>query len=54
MVRELLDGRELAAGRHSAVWDGRDGRGRAAAAGLYLVRLRAGGVVDHRKLTLAR
>lgn len=54
MVRELLDGRELAAGRHAAVWDGRDARGRHAPAGLYLVRLRAGAVDDHRKLTLAR
>lgn len=54
MVRELLDGRLLPAGRHTAVWDGRDARGHAAPAGLYLVRLRAGGAVDHRKLTLAR
>ncbi len=42
LVRVLLDAR-LPAGRHSARWDGRDGGGRRAAAGMYLCRLTAGG-----------
>jgi len=40
-VRELLRGR-LPAGSHVITWDGLDAGGRAAPAGLYLVRVRAG------------
>jgi hypothetical protein len=40
-VALLLD-RELAAGEHSARWDGRDSNGRARAAGVYFARLTAG------------
>lgn len=38
LVRTLLRG-PLAAGRHTLVWDGRDGRGAAAPAGVYRVRV---------------
>ncbi len=38
LIRELAAGR-LAAGRHEYAWDGRDSRGRLAAAGAYLLRL---------------
>jgi flagellar hook assembly protein FlgD len=40
-VRTLHRG-VLPAGRHRFVWDGRDEKGRAAASGVYLYRLRAG------------
>jgi hypothetical protein len=43
-IRTLLD--ELhTAGSHRASWDGRDDAGRAAASGVYLVRVRAGDFV---------
>ncbi len=38
-VRSLVEG-ELSAGRHAAVWDGRDDRGATGAAGIYFIRLR--------------
>lgn len=53
-VRRLLDGAPLPAGRHVVAWDGRDGAGRAVASGLYLYRLRAGSVVEERKMLLTR
>lgn len=40
------------AGRHTAVWDGRDARGRGLPAGVYFARLRAGDHVESRKLML--
>lgn len=52
-VRTLLHG-ELPAGPGGAVWDGRDERGRDAAGGIYLYRLRAGDQVLTRKLLLVR
>lgn len=42
-VRSLLARESLAAGQHSVLWDGRDGSGRPAAAGIYLVRLQTAG-----------
>ncbi|MHB9028460.1 MAG: FlgD immunoglobulin-like domain containing protein [Candidatus Latescibacterota bacterium] len=53
MVRELSSGR-LSPGRHTAVWDGRDDRGRKVSSGIYMVRLDAGGKTAARKITLAR
>jgi hypothetical protein len=41
-VRVLARGRTFAAGRWSLGWDGRQGDGQAAGAGVYFVRLRAG------------
>lgn len=41
LVRRLVD-QDLGAGRHQAVWDGRDGKGRRVAAGVYFARIRAG------------
>jgi hypothetical protein len=49
LVRELATG-TMPAGRHFAVWDGRDRFGRAAASGLYFVRLENGGRTVQRKL----
>ena len=53
LVRRLLDA-ELAAGPHSARWDGRDGGGGAVASGTYVARLQAGGRVQNLKLSLVR
>ncbi len=53
LVRRLLD-EDLPAGRHEAVWDGRDHSGRGAASGVYLARLEADGLLRERKLTLVR
>jgi sucrose-6-phosphate hydrolase SacC (GH32 family) len=52
-VRTLIDS-DLAAGEHTAVWDGRTDGGQPAAAGVYLYRLRAGATAATRRLTLIR
>jgi hypothetical protein len=52
-VRELLrDVRD--AGDYSALWDGKDDQGRAAASGVYYYELQAGGFVSSRKMVLLR
>ena len=43
LVSALVDHATLAAGERSVAWDGRDSSGRQVAAGVYLVRLEAGG-----------
>jgi hypothetical protein len=48
-VRRLID-EERESGPSSAAWDGRDDAGRAVAAGVYFVVLRAGGATDRAKL----
>lgn len=52
-VRTLRNG-NLAAGRHLAVWDRLDDRGRGMPAGVYWVRLDAEGVRQSRKFVLIR
>lgn len=52
-VRTLTEG-ERSAGTHALVWDGRDDDGRALPAGLYFVRFAAPGMVQSRKVVLAR
>jgi hypothetical protein len=52
-VATLVD-RELPAGRHAVVWDGRDAAGYEVAAGVYLYRIEAGAQVDVRKMTVIR
>jgi len=52
-LRVLVQG-PVAAGRHTLVWDGRDDLGRPLASGLYLCRLRAGGMQSAEKLLLLR
>jgi FlgD Ig-like domain len=52
-VRRLArDARE--AGRHTVTWDGTTDSGDSVASGVYLVRLRAGGEADVRRVTLSR
>lgn len=53
LVRRLVD-TELAAGRHEALWDGRDDAGSAAPSGTYVARLRLDGVVSSRKMQLLK
>jgi hypothetical protein len=52
-VRTLAAG-TLAAGSHALVWDGRDTHGRAAASGVYVVRVVASGQTATRKIALTR
>jgi photosystem II stability/assembly factor-like uncharacterized protein len=53
LVRTLVN--EIrSAGPYRVDWDGKDNSGRAAAAGLYLYRLAAGGVVQQKKMTLLK
>jgi len=53
-VRTLLADVVMPAGRHGVAWLGRDDSGRDAASGVYFIRMRADGAVDHLKVTLAR
>lgn len=53
VVRTLVDGR-YDAGTHDVIWDGRDGLGRPAAAGLYFYRLVTEDGVSSRKMILAK
>lgn len=52
-VRRLFLG-TLGAGAHEQVWDGRDDRGQAVGAGVYLVRVRAGAHTGTTKILLAK
>lgn len=54
LVRTLLDGVIVTAGRHAVAWDGRDQAGRSAGSGIYLCRLEAAGEVRQSKLVLLR
>lgn len=51
LVRTLVD-RQVEAGDHEAVWDGRDESGRAVARGLYVARLSARDERDQRKILI--
>jgi hypothetical protein len=51
LVRTLVDGAQ-SQGRHTVVWDGRDGSGKRVSAGVYLYRLRAGGFIETKKMML--
>jgi hypothetical protein len=52
-VATLVD-QDLPAGRHAAVWDGRDSSGHEVAAGVYFYRLEAGADVGIRKLLVIK
>jgi flagellar hook assembly protein FlgD len=51
-VRSLVPGRRLPAGRHQAVWDGRDDSGRAVPRGVYFYHLTAGSYSATRRVIL--
>ena len=50
----LLTWESLVPGGHAFTWDGRDGRGREAASGVYLYRLSTAGHMSMRKMLLLR
>jgi hypothetical protein len=52
-VRTLVRG-FVPAGDHGVVWDGRDDSGNGVASGVYLYRLRVGGLVETRKMVLVK
>lgn len=54
LVRVILDGASLPAGRGEAAWDGRDDAGRLVPAGLYVATVEAGQARESVKLTLAK
>ncbi len=53
LVRMLVSG-EKAVGRHSVVWDAKDGHGARVASGVYLYRLKAGSIVLQKKLVVMK
>jgi hypothetical protein len=53
LVRVLADG-DRAAGRHAALWDGRDRAGRAVGSGVYFYRLDSDGASSTKPVTVAR
>ncbi|MHB8077648.1 MAG: FlgD immunoglobulin-like domain containing protein [Candidatus Krumholzibacteriia bacterium] len=53
LVKTLVDDHRPA-GVYAVAWDGRNGGGRAVAAGIYVARLRAGNELISRRLTLVR
>jgi len=54
LVRVLVGGQTMAAGRHQVVWNGQDARGRTAAAGVYFCRLEAGAFSAIARLTMVK
>ena len=52
-IRTLVDA-SLSAGVHSAVWDGRDGRGQTLGNGVYFYRLQAGEYAQMRRMMLLK
>jgi len=52
-TRTLVDEIQIP-GRHRVLWDGLDGRGRTVGSGAYVVRMKAGGRLQTRKLMLLR
>ena len=53
LVRTLVDG-QIAAGFHSAPWDGLDDRGREVGSGIYFYSMKAGSYESTRKMTLIK
>ena len=45
---------DLAPGRHTAVWDGRDDSGHQVSSGMYLYRLESASAVIARRMTLLK
>jgi hypothetical protein len=53
-VRSLISGRSMPAGRHDAVWDGRDAVGRQVSAGVYFYQLKTGDTALTGRMTLVK
>ena len=54
LVKVMLDGVTVGAGRNNVVWNGCDDSGRSVAAGIYFYRLTAGEFSETKKMTLIR
>lgn len=54
IVRNLLDGEHLSAGRHEVPWDGCDEQGRIMPSGTYVYRLVAGDIVETKRMMLLK
>ena len=54
VVRTLISGDAVHTGRHETIWDGRDGLGRPAPAGVYFYRLTAGGYSETKRMVLVK
>jgi hypothetical protein len=52
-IRTLLSG-PLAAGAHSAVWDGKDDSGKTVSSGIYIAHLRSGKLTASRRMALVK
>ncbi|HQL13607.1 MAG TPA: FlgD immunoglobulin-like domain containing protein, partial [Candidatus Cloacimonadota bacterium] len=53
LVRNLLNA-DVAAGKHSLTWDGRDEHGNAAASGIYLYKLELNGATCSKKMLMLK
>ncbi|KPJ52922.1 hypothetical protein AMJ39_06540 [candidate division TA06 bacterium DG_24] len=53
LVRRLISG-TVSAGAHQVMWDGRDGRGREVASGIYFYHLEAGEQSETKRMVLVR
>ncbi len=53
-IRTLIQGQEMQAGTHDAVWDGRDDAGQAVAGGVYLLHLKTRDSSATRRITLVK
>jgi len=54
LVRSLVDGEVMEAGRREMAWRGRDDGGRSVAAGVYLYRLEANGYTETKRMVLVK
>ena len=54
LVRTLVDGSTVGAGRHAVPWDGRNDDGEQLASGVYLYRLEVGGEIMTKRMVLMR
>lgn len=54
LVRTLVNGEQMAAGRHELTWQGRDDQGRLVATGPYFCRLRTGDTVQVKRMMLLK
>ena len=54
LIRTMLRGEVVGAGRHQIVWDGRDDRGRIVPSGVYIYRISAGDFSASLRMTLLK
>ena len=54
LVRELVDGEVLTAGRYETMWNGRNDAGHQVASGVYFYRLEAGPYSEMKSMVLVK